>query len=52
MTAILKLSTYHQLGMVAQEQRKWKEAEGYYQQALQIYVEYQDRYCRRAPMVN
>src|SRR5260221_634768 len=39
----LKATTYHQLGVVAQEQRKWEEAERYYQQALQIYVEYQDR---------
>ena len=27
--------TYHQLGMVAQEQRQWAQAERYYQQALQ-----------------
>ena len=40
----LKANIYHQVGMVAQEQRKWEEAESYYQQALQIYVEYQDRY--------
>jgi tetratricopeptide (TPR) repeat protein len=30
--------------VVAQEQRKWEEAEGYYQQALQLKVEYNDRY--------
>ncbi len=35
---------YHQLGMVAQEQRQWEQAEHYYQQALQIWVEYEDRY--------
>ena len=32
--------------MVAQEQRKWEEAEGYYQQALQIFIEYKDRYAQ------
>ncbi len=37
---------YHQLGMVAQEQRKWKEAEQYYQQALQLKIEYNDRYAQ------
>ena len=42
-------STYHQLGMVAQEQRQWEQAEAYYQQALQIYIEYQDRYAQAAP---
>jgi tetratricopeptide (TPR) repeat protein len=35
---------YHQLGVVAQEQRQWAEAERYYQQALAIYIEFQDRY--------
>jgi len=39
-------SIYHQLGMIAQEQRKWREAERYYQQALQIYIEYQDSYAQ------
>ena len=37
-------SIYHQLGIVAQGQRQWFQAETYYQQALQIYVEFQDRY--------
>ncbi len=36
--------TYHQLGMVAQEQRQWQQAEQYYQQALQIFIESNDRY--------
>jgi tetratricopeptide (TPR) repeat protein len=35
---------YHQLGSVAQHQRQWAQAEQYYQQALQIYIEYNDRY--------
>ena len=39
-------SIYHQLGMVAQEQRQWDQAKTYYQQALQIYVESQDRYSQ------
>ncbi len=34
----------HQLGMVAQAQRQWGPAEQYYQQALAIYVEFNDRY--------
>jgi tetratricopeptide (TPR) repeat protein len=40
----LKSKTYHGLGRVAQEQRQWQQAELYYQQALQIYIEYNDRY--------
>ncbi len=40
----LKAGMYHQLGMVAEEQRQWAQAEQYYQQALQIFIEYQDRY--------
>lgn len=38
-----KASIYHQLGMVAEKQRKWQDAEQSYQQALQIYNGYQDR---------
>jgi tetratricopeptide (TPR) repeat protein len=37
---------YHRLGKVAQEQRQWQQAEQYYQQALQIYIEYNDRYAQ------
>jgi len=29
---------------VAQEQRRWAEAEGYYKEALAIFVEYNERY--------
>ncbi len=43
---LLQAGIYHQLGIVAQEQRKWEEAQGYYEQALQIYVEYEDRYSQ------
>lgn len=35
---------YHQLGILAQAQGKWKEAEEYYEQALQIKVDSNDRY--------
>ncbi len=37
-------STLHQLGIVAQEQRQWPAAEGYYKEALQIKIEFKDRY--------
>ena len=37
-------SIYHQLGMVAQEQRQWAQAEEHYRKALEIYVEFDDRY--------
>jgi len=42
----LSASIYHNLGLVAQEQRQWEQAEAYYQQALQIDIEYQDRYAQ------
>ena len=32
--------------MVAQGQRQWEQAEQYYQQALQIKIEYNDRYAQ------
>jgi len=41
---ILKAKAYHNLGAVAQEQRKFEQAEQYYQQALQINIEFNDRY--------
>jgi tetratricopeptide (TPR) repeat protein len=34
---------YQQLGKVALEQRQWAKAERYYQQALQIFIEYNDQ---------
>ncbi|MEM9936298.1 MAG: tetratricopeptide repeat protein, partial [Bacteroidota bacterium] len=40
----IKASTLHQLGRVVQEQRDWSSAEGYYKEALAIYIEFQDRY--------
>jgi len=39
-----RATTYHQLGRVAQEQRQWPQAEQYYQRALEIKQEFQDRY--------
>lgn len=32
------------MGSVAEEQRRWEQAEQFYQQALQIYGEHNDRY--------
>jgi tetratricopeptide (TPR) repeat protein len=40
----MSASIYYQLGMVAQEQRQWSQAEQYYQQALSIDAEFYDRY--------
>ncbi|MDB9391878.1 CHAT domain-containing tetratricopeptide repeat protein, partial [Microcystis aeruginosa] len=37
-------NTYHSLGMVAQELREWEQARSYYQQAIEIKIEYGDRY--------
>lgn len=42
----MNASVYHQLGMVAQEQRQLAQAEQYYQQALQIKIEFNDRYSQ------
>ena len=37
-------STYHQLGMIAQEQRQWPEAEHNYLEALRIFVEFKEQH--------
>ncbi|MBD2214034.1 tetratricopeptide repeat protein [Nostoc linckia FACHB-104] len=37
-------STYHQLGRVAEELREYDQARDYYQQALEIKIEFGDRY--------
>jgi tetratricopeptide (TPR) repeat protein len=37
-------STYHQLGIVAQALREFEQARRNYQQALQINIEFGDRY--------
>ena len=39
-------SVFHQLGRVAEEQRQWEQAEGYYKQALQIKIDFNDRYSQ------
>ena len=47
-----KASIYHQLGSVAQEQRAWEQAEGYYQQALALFIEFKDRYSQASTYHN
>nr|MBA2678744.1 tetratricopeptide repeat protein [Ktedonobacteraceae bacterium] len=42
----LEVSAYHQLGIIAQEWREYEQAEHYYQQALQLSIEYADRYAQ------
>jgi tetratricopeptide (TPR) repeat protein len=42
----MKASVYHNLGSVAKEQRQWEQAEQYYQQALQIDIDTNDRYSQ------
>ena len=39
-------STYHNLGIVAQELREFEQARTDYQQALQIFIEFNDRYSQ------
>ena len=41
-----RATTYHQLGRVAQAQRQWPQAEAHYQQALAIFIEFNDRYAQ------
>ncbi|WP_414565836.1 MULTISPECIES: tetratricopeptide repeat protein [unclassified Anabaena] len=36
--------TYHQLGMVAEDLREYEQARDYYQQALEINIEFGARY--------
>jgi len=40
----MSATIYHQLGYVAQDQRQWQQAEQYYQQALQIKIEFNAHY--------
>lgn len=42
----LAASTYHQLGYVAQELREWEQAKAYYQKALDIKIEFSDRFSQ------
>ncbi|HKX30164.1 MAG TPA: tetratricopeptide repeat protein [Blastocatellia bacterium] len=37
---------YHQLGMVAEEQREWEQAERNYREALSIKIEFKDRHSQ------
>src|SRR5260370_288092 len=39
----LSAGIYHQLGWVAQEQRQFQQAEQYFQQALPIFIDFNDR---------
>jgi len=39
----MKAGMLHQLGMVAQEQRQYKQAEEYYKKALEIFIRFNDR---------
>ncbi|WP_129677652.1 tetratricopeptide repeat protein [Candidatus Chloroploca sp. Khr17] len=41
-----RATPYHHLGIVAQAQRQWAQAEGFYQQALAIFIEFNDRYAQ------
>jgi tetratricopeptide (TPR) repeat protein len=41
-------TTHHQLGNVAYEQRQWETAVHHYNQALQIKIEFNDRYSQAA----
>ena len=42
----ISASIYHQLGVVAEEQQKLEEAEQYFQMALQINIEFNNRYSQ------
>ena len=39
---LLQASIYDQLGMVAEEQRQWEQAEKYFLEALRIFTEYNE----------
>jgi tetratricopeptide (TPR) repeat protein len=43
---ILIASIYHSLGMVAEAQRQWAQAEQYYQKALAIKIDFNDRHSQ------
>ena len=46
LTQSLLAVTYHNLGMVAQELREWEEARRNYREALEILIEYGDRFSQ------
>jgi tetratricopeptide (TPR) repeat protein len=43
-------STLHNLGAVAQELREWEQAQSYYQQAIEIFIEYGDRFSQASTL--
>ncbi|QEI40323.1 Photosystem I assembly protein Ycf3 [Dolichospermum sp. UHCC 0315A] len=45
-------STYHQLGIVAQELREYAQARDFYQQALSIFIEFGDRFSQASTYHN
>jgi tetratricopeptide (TPR) repeat protein len=45
-------SIYQQLGSVAVERRQWEQAEQYYQQALQLNIEFNNRYNQASYYLN
>jgi tetratricopeptide (TPR) repeat protein len=42
----MNASIYHQLGIIAQIQRQWEQAEQYYKEALAINIEFGDRHSQ------
>ena len=50
--ALVKAGIYLNLGIVAQGQRQWTQAEEYYQKALQIYIDFDDRYSQAGIYLN
>jgi tetratricopeptide (TPR) repeat protein len=46
----LQAGTLHNLGIVAEELREWEQARSYYQQAIEIKIEYGDRYSQASTL--
>ncbi|GHO73952.1 hypothetical protein KSD_17230 [Ktedonobacter sp. SOSP1-85] len=49
---VMQAGTLNNLGIVSQEQHQWDQAERYYQQALQIYVDHQVYYEQASTLHN
>jgi tetratricopeptide (TPR) repeat protein len=49
---LIKATTYHQLGRLAQDQQRFGQAEQYYQQALQIYQKHNDTHEQAKTFAN
>ncbi|MFM7790986.1 MAG: tetratricopeptide repeat protein, partial [Microcystis panniformis] len=45
-------TVYHNLGRVAEELREWEQARSYYQQAIEIKIEYGARYSQAGTLNN